>query len=187
MAMGRGAALGSFVFVGARLLHADVRVCRRRTSRCSPSRRTRTRPSRCIYKITGVWGNHEGSMVLWILILGALFGRDCDDAADRAGIRHASGFARARRAGAGRDRVPALHPAHLRSVRASITRRRSKAQASIRCCRIPASRSIRRCSISAMSVFRPRSRLPRLRCSIRETMRRGCAPRARSRSSPGPR
>ena len=22
-----------------------------------------------IYKITGVWGNHEGSMVLWILIL----------------------------------------------------------------------------------------------------------------------
>ncbi len=26
-----------------------------------------------IYKITGVWGNHEGSMVLWVLILG-LFG-----------------------------------------------------------------------------------------------------------------
>jgi len=26
-----------------------------------------------IYKITGVWGNHEGSMVLWVLIL-ALFG-----------------------------------------------------------------------------------------------------------------
>jgi cytochrome c-type biogenesis protein CcmF len=26
-----------------------------------------------IYKITGVWGNHEGSMLLWILIL-ALFG-----------------------------------------------------------------------------------------------------------------
>jgi len=35
-----------------------------------------------IYKITGVWGNHEGSMVLWVLILAlfgaavALFGRD---------------------------------------------------------------------------------------------------------------
>src|SRR5437660_7872067 len=28
---------------------------------------------RLIYKITGVWGNHEGSMLLWILIL-ALFG-----------------------------------------------------------------------------------------------------------------
>src|SRR5690554_6749802 len=26
-----------------------------------------------IYRITGVWGNHEGSMVLWVLIL-ALFG-----------------------------------------------------------------------------------------------------------------
>ena len=26
-----------------------------------------------LYKITGVWGNHEGSMVLWVLIL-ALFG-----------------------------------------------------------------------------------------------------------------
>ncbi|KAB0679933.1 heme lyase CcmF/NrfE family subunit [Aureimonas leprariae] len=35
-----------------------------------------------LYKITGVWGNHEGSMLLWVLILGlfgtllALFGRD---------------------------------------------------------------------------------------------------------------
>ena len=26
-----------------------------------------------MYKISGVWGNHEGSMVLWVLIL-ALFG-----------------------------------------------------------------------------------------------------------------
>ena len=26
-----------------------------------------------LYKITGVWGNHEGSLVLWVLIL-ALFG-----------------------------------------------------------------------------------------------------------------
>ncbi len=35
-----------------------------------------------LYKVTGVWGNHEGSMLLWVLILGlfgalvALFGRD---------------------------------------------------------------------------------------------------------------
>ncbi|MCC4300112.1 cytochrome c biogenesis protein CcsA, partial [Aurantimonas coralicida] len=35
-----------------------------------------------LFKITGVWGNHEGSMLLWVLILGffgalvALFGRD---------------------------------------------------------------------------------------------------------------
>ena len=26
-----------------------------------------------IYKISGVWGNHEGSMLLWVLIL-AFFG-----------------------------------------------------------------------------------------------------------------
>jgi cytochrome c-type biogenesis protein CcmF len=26
-----------------------------------------------IYKISGVWGNHEGSLLLWVLIL-ALFG-----------------------------------------------------------------------------------------------------------------
>src|SRR3954466_8538681 len=38
-----------------------------------------------IYKITGVWGNHEGSMLLWVLILslfGALvaaFGRNLPD------------------------------------------------------------------------------------------------------------
>ena len=42
-----------------------------RTSRCSRSRRIRIRPKPLIYKISGVWGNHEGSMVLWILILGA--------------------------------------------------------------------------------------------------------------------
>jgi cytochrome c-type biogenesis protein CcmF len=39
-----------------------------------------------IYKISGVWGNHEGSMVLWVLILSlygalvALFGRNLPDA-----------------------------------------------------------------------------------------------------------
>jgi cytochrome c-type biogenesis protein CcmF len=38
-----------------------------------------------LYKITGVWGNHEGSMLLWILILVlfsglvALFGRNLPD------------------------------------------------------------------------------------------------------------
>lgn len=38
-----------------------------------------------IYKISGVWGNHEGSMVLWVLILSlygalvALFGRNLPD------------------------------------------------------------------------------------------------------------
>src|SRR6202044_290205 len=26
-----------------------------------------------IYKITGVWGNHEGSMMLWVLVLAVYF------------------------------------------------------------------------------------------------------------------
>ena len=25
-----------------------------------------------LYKITGVWGNHEGSMLLWVFMLGAM-------------------------------------------------------------------------------------------------------------------
>src|SRR5713226_8346845 len=38
-----------------------------------------------IYKISGVWGNHEGSMLLWVLILAvfgaavAIFSRDMPD------------------------------------------------------------------------------------------------------------
>jgi cytochrome c-type biogenesis protein CcmE len=35
--------------------------------------RTLTPTSRLLYKMTGVWGNHEGSMLLWVLIL-AIFG-----------------------------------------------------------------------------------------------------------------
>ena len=30
-----------------------------------------------IYKISGVWGNHEGSMLLWVLVLADLFRRHC--------------------------------------------------------------------------------------------------------------
>src|SRR5690606_33391985 len=39
-----------------------------------------------LYKVTGVWGNHEGSMLLWVLILTffgalvALFGRNLPEA-----------------------------------------------------------------------------------------------------------
>ena len=40
-----------------------------------------------IYKISGVWGNHEGSMVLWVLILalnGAAVALACGAATTRA-------------------------------------------------------------------------------------------------------
>ena len=100
-----------------------------------------------IYKITSVWGNHEGSMLLWVLILSlfgamvALFGNN----------------------------LPVVLKAHVLAVQswiacafylfilltsnpflrlADAVRR---AAISIRSCRTPASQFIRRCSISAMS------------------------------------
>ena len=66
-----------------------------------------------IYKFTSVWGNHEGSMLLWVLILAlfgalvALFGTNLP--------RHAAGE-RARRAGLDRGRVLSVHPDHLEPV-----------------------------------------------------------------------
>ena len=109
-----------------------------------------------IYKITGVWGNHEGSMLLWVLIL-ALFG--------------------ALVAAFGNNRPLSWLRAHVLAVQAWIASafylfilitsnrscaspiRRSRAATSIRCCRTSASRCIRQCSISAMSDSRFRFRL----------------------------
>ena len=104
-----------------------------------------------LYKITGTWGNHEGSMLLWVLIL-TFFG------ALVAAVRPqpAGDAARQRDCGAGLDRrgLPAVHPGHLQSLRPPVRPRRSRAATSTRCCRISASPSIRRCSISAMSASR---------------------------------
>ena len=65
-----------------------------------------------IYKISGVWGNHEGSMLLWVLVLAIYSGGDRvlaarQRAADQRG---------ARRAGSSRRRVPSLYSLHLQSV-----------------------------------------------------------------------
>ncbi len=66
-----------------------------------------------IYKISGVWGNHEGSMVLWVLILRHF--RLCrgdirrQPAAQPESPRH-------RRSGLDLSGFPAVHPAHLQSV-----------------------------------------------------------------------
>ncbi|MCW5748832.1 MAG: heme lyase CcmF/NrfE family subunit [Alphaproteobacteria bacterium] len=72
MEVGRSAALAQFVLVGVAfvaLVHAYV------TSDFSVANVVRnshtTKP--LLYKITGTWGNHEGSMLLWALIL-SLFG-----------------------------------------------------------------------------------------------------------------
>jgi cytochrome c-type biogenesis protein CcmF len=81
MALGPSAALGQFIFMllafGA-LIHAfvisDFSVINVATNSHS------SKPM--VYKIAAAWGNHEGSMVLWVLILAfygalvALFGRN---------------------------------------------------------------------------------------------------------------
>jgi len=72
MAVGRSTALVQFALVAlafATLVHAYV------TSDFSVANVYENSHSAkpLLYKITGVWGNHEGSMVLWVLIL-SLFG-----------------------------------------------------------------------------------------------------------------
>ena len=104
-----------------------------------------------IYKFSGVWGNHEGSMLLWVLILAvfgamvAVFGRSLPRPAARR---------RARRAGADQRRLPRFHPADLEPVRAPVAGPVRGPATSTRSSRTRASRSIRRCSISAMSASR---------------------------------
>ena len=67
-----------------------------------------------LFKITGTWGNHEGSMLLWVLILtffGALvavFGRNLP-ASLRANVLAVQGWIGAR--------LPAVHPDDVQSVR----------------------------------------------------------------------
>ena len=57
----------------ARLRGADARLRHLGFLGRSTSSRTATSTKPLLYKITGVWGNHEGSMLLWVLIL-TLFG-----------------------------------------------------------------------------------------------------------------
>jgi cytochrome c-type biogenesis protein CcmF len=70
MAMGRGAALGSFVFVGLAFFALMFAYVTSDFSVLAVAQNSHTAKP-LIYRISGVWGNHEGSMVLWILILGA--------------------------------------------------------------------------------------------------------------------
>ena len=72
-----------------------------------------------IYKISGVWGNHEGSMLLWALILSlfgaavALFGANLPDTPAQPRARHP---------GADRRRLPGLPALHLEPLRARLAR-----------------------------------------------------------------
>ncbi len=69
MAMGRGAAFGSFVFIALAFFTLMFAYVTSDFSVMAVAENSHTAKP-LIYKITGVWGNHEGSMVLWMLILG---------------------------------------------------------------------------------------------------------------------
>ena len=69
MAMGRGAALGSFVFIALAFFTLMFAYVTSDFSVMAVAENSHTAKT-LLYKITGVWGNHEGSMVLWMLILG---------------------------------------------------------------------------------------------------------------------
>ena len=69
-----------------------------------------------LYKISGVWGNHEGSMVLWVLIL-ALFGAAVATFGSESAAP-AQGEC-ARRAGLDRRGLSSVHRHHLESVHAA--------------------------------------------------------------------
>ena len=100
----------------------------------------------------GVWGNHEGSMLLWVLILtlfGAVGGARAH-AACRPRLRANTLAVQA----AITVRFSAVHPHRPPTPSPGSSPRRWRARTSTRCCRIPASRSIRRCFTSAMSASR---------------------------------
>ena len=68
MAMGRGATFGNFVFVALAFFTLMYAYVTSDFSVLAVAQNSHT-DKPLIYKISGVWGNHEGSMLLWILIL----------------------------------------------------------------------------------------------------------------------
>ena len=84
------------------------------------------------YRIAAVWGAHEGSLLLWILILNvwtvalAAFSQKLPEVfVARVLAVH----------GPGRGGLPRLHHLHLRSVRPAAADARPTAATSTRCCR----------------------------------------------------
>jgi cytochrome c-type biogenesis protein CcmF len=72
MAVAGPTALGQFVFLGIAFAALTTSYVQSDFSVVNVFENSHSAKP-LIYKITGVWGNHEGSMVLWVLILG-LFG-----------------------------------------------------------------------------------------------------------------
>ncbi len=109
-----------------------------------------------IYKLSGVWGNHEGSLLLWVLILSlsgaavAAFGQGIPDRLRSLTLSVQASVAIAF----------LLFMVLTSNPFDRLLPRPSRGVTSIRCCRIPASRSIRRCSMWAMSGSRSLSPSP---------------------------
>ncbi len=68
IAMGRGATFGSFVFVALAFFTLMFAYVTSDFSVLAVAQNSHTLKP-LIYKISGVWGNHEGSRLMWILIL----------------------------------------------------------------------------------------------------------------------
>ncbi|MGL4488161.1 MAG: heme lyase CcmF/NrfE family subunit [Rhizobiaceae bacterium] len=72
MAIGQSTAIGLFIAIGASFLALTYAYVNSDFSVMNVAENSHTlKPM--IYKISGVWGNHEGSMLLWVFIL-AFFG-----------------------------------------------------------------------------------------------------------------
>ena len=69
MAMSRGSALGVLVFLALAFFSLMVAYVTSDFSVLAVAQNSHTAKP-LIYKISGVWGNHEGSMLMWLLILG---------------------------------------------------------------------------------------------------------------------
>ncbi len=108
-----------------------------------------------IYKVSGVWGNHEGSMLLWVLILAffsamvAFFGTNLPDRL-KANVLAVQAWI---------TTAFTLFILLTSNPSSGFRRSRRRARILIRSCRTSVSRSIRRCFILAMSVSRSASRL----------------------------
>ena len=68
MAMSRGAALGTFVFTALAFAALTYAYIVSDFTVLAVAQNSHTAKP-LLYKITGVWANHEGSMLLWVLIL----------------------------------------------------------------------------------------------------------------------
>ena len=114
-----------------------------------------------IYKVAGAWGNHEGSMLLWVTVL-SVAGRV--PRLVLAADQRADVGRRAWQPGGAGARLLCLPADRLEPVRAARSRRRSEGRGSIPCSRTRAWPSIRRPSTSAMSGCRSRSASRSARC-----------------------